>query len=66
MEWLWVFLKNWDSEESFDLKAGHWWIMLCDDFAVEWRITLAVIIFAIVQSAGYFKCLTDDLLKGSF
>lgn len=40
--------------------------MLCDDFAVEWRITLAVIIFAIVQSAGYFKCLTDDLLKGSF
>lgn len=39
--------------------------MLCDDFAVEWRITLAVITFAIVQAAGYFKCLTDDLLKGS-
>lgn len=43
MKWLWVFLKNWDSEQSFDLKAGHWWIIRCDTFAVEWIITLAVI-----------------------
>lgn len=35
--------------------------MRCDKFAVEWKITLAVITFAIVQS-GYLNGLTYDHL----
>lgn len=50
-------------DESFDTDTL---IMILDEFEDKWIITLAVIIFAIVQSAGCFKCLSDDPFKGSF
>lgn len=40
--------------------------MIFDEFEDKWIITLAVIIFTMVQSAGYVKCLSDDPFKGSF